>query len=144
MKFSENGKKLLKELEGLRLTSYKCTGGTWTIGYGHTGADVTGGLVITRARAEELFNSDLTRFEKCVNSVVKVDLNQNQYDALICFVFNIGCAAFEDSTMLKHINNKEFDKAAWWFPRWNISGGKPCEGQARRRAKEKELFLKKG
>ena len=91
-------------------------------------------------KAEELFNKDLIRFEKCVNESVKVPLTQNQYDALICFVFNIGCQAFKDSTMLKHINNNDFKKAAWWFSKWIIAGGKPCEGLINRRAKEKELF----
>ena len=104
MKISENGKNLLKNLEGLRLQAYQCEANEWTIGYGHKNTDVYAGLKITKERAEQLLNNDLIRFEKCVNESVNVPLTQNQYDALVCFVFNIGCAAFKSSTMLKHIN----------------------------------------
>ncbi len=141
MKISENGKKLLKELEGLRLEAYQCSAGVWTIGYGHT-STAKQGMKITCEKAEVLLKSDLIRFEKCLNSSIKTELTQNQYDALVCFIFNIGCAAFLDSSMLECINNKDFKKAAWWFSRWNIANGKPCAGLIRRRAIEKELFCK--
>ena len=86
MKTSPKGIALIKEFEGLRLKAYKCPGGVWTIGYGHT-AGVKSGMVITEAQAEEYLKADLIVFERYLNGL-GLALNQNQFDALVSFIYN--------------------------------------------------------
>ena len=146
-KASENCLNLIKEHEGLRLSAYKCTGRKWTIGCGHT-ANVKPYDVITIDEAEELLQKDIETAERAVNELVKVKLNQNQFDALVSFVFNIGRGSLKDgtgfisSTMLKFINAGHFPLAAGQFDRWVYSDGKITKGLVKRRAAEKALFLK--
>lgn len=143
MRMSENGKRILKNFEGLKLCAYRCTSGIWTIGYGHTGITVKSGDIITEAAANEFFEQDIKFFENAVNTLVTVKLNQNQFDALISFCFNIGVGkdGFAGSTMRKLLNRGEYTAAAEQFMRWVYSGGKISEGLRRRRIKERELFL---
>jgi ABC-type branched-subunit amino acid transport system substrate-binding protein len=82
MNISANGVKLIQQFEGLRLKAYQDAVGVWTIGYGHTGPDVTPGLVISQAQADALLARDLSRFEAGVTRLAAVPLNQNQFDAL--------------------------------------------------------------
>lgn len=90
MKISKQGLELIKSFEGCRLKAYQDIGGVWTIGYGHTD-NVKSGDIITQKKADELLLKDLERFEKHVNTYVQIyDFNQNQYDALVSFAFNIG------------------------------------------------------
>lgn len=90
MKISKQGLELIKSFEGCRLKAYQDIGNVWTIGYGHTG-NVKSGDIITQKQADELLLKDLERFEKHVNIYVPIyDFNQNQYDALVSFAFNIG------------------------------------------------------
>ena len=84
MRTSQNGINLIKRFEGCRLTSYKCPSGKWTIGYGHTNG-VKQGQKITKIKAEEYLKNDLKAFENAVEKMVKVPLNQNQFDALVSF-----------------------------------------------------------
>lgn len=142
MKTSENGKNLIKHFEGLRLNAYKCSSGVLTIGYGHT-AFVKENEKITIGMAEYFLDKDLTIFEYAVNKYCKVPLNQNQFDALISFVFNVGENNFVNSTLLKLLNQKKYNEAANQFERWIFDNKKrPLEGLKRRRKMEKELFLK--
>jgi len=143
MKLSENGRHILKNLEGLRLEAYTCSGGRLTIGYGHT-AGVKSGDKCTKEMAESYFNHDVVVFEKAVNQLVKVQLNQNQFDALVIFAFNVGYGkdGLGGSTLLKLLNAGDYISAAGQFERWIYSNKKPCEGLKRRRKTEKELFLK--
>ena len=87
---STAGIDLIKHFEGCRLTSYQDSVGVWTVGFGHTGSDVRPYMHITEEEAEQLLKDDLVRFEKCVNDLVKVDINQNEFDALVSFSFNLG------------------------------------------------------
>lgn len=147
MKISENGLKLIKTFEALRLSAYKCTAGIWTIGYGHI-QNVKEGDEISKEKAEELLKIDVKIAENAVNELVKVKLNQNQFDALVSFVFNVGRGSlknntgFISSTMLKFLNAGHFPLAAGQFDRWIYSGGKITNGLINRRAIEKKLFLK--
>lgn len=143
MRMSENGKRILKNFEGLKLCAYRCTSGIWTIGYGHTGITVKSGDIITEAAANEFFEQDIKFFENAVNTLVTVKLNQNQFDALVSFCFNVGIGkeGFAGSTMRRLLNRGEYTKAANQFLRWVYSGGKISEGLRRRRIKERELFL---
>lgn len=131
---------LIREFEGLRLEAYKCPAGIWTIGFGTT-QGVRPGMKISSVQAEEMLRRDLTSFESNVRNLVKVPLNQNQFDALICFVYNIGINAFAKSTFLRKLNAKDYAGAANQFTRWNKADGKVLAGLTRRREAEKKLFL---
>jgi lysozyme len=141
MRASEKGLALIRQFEGLRLSAYKCPAGVATIGYGTT-KGIKMGMEITRDEADRLLCEDAQRFADHVKSLVKVPLNQNQVDALISFVYNIGPSAFGKSTMLKLINQGLLEDAANQFVRWNKAGGKVMAGLTRRRIAERELFLR--
>lgn len=137
---SQNGINLIKEFEGIKTKAYKCPAGVWTIGYGHT-KGVKKGDTCTMAQAIEFLKEDLRIFECAINDLVKVELNQNQFDALVSFTFNVGVGAFQDSTMRKFLNEGHFPLAAGQFDRWVYAKSVKLEGLVRRRAAEKELFL---
>ena len=145
MRLSEKGLNLIKKFEGLRLTAYKCAANVDTIGYGHTGKDVYPGLKITEWEAEKLLLSDCESFQQCVSSFVTTKLNQNEYDALVSFTFNVGSTAFINSTLLKLLNqNSSRTVVAAEFGRWVKAGSEESvPGLVRRRAAEKKLFLEK-
>ena len=142
MNISQNGINLIKNFEGLRLDAYQCSSGMWTIGYGHTGSDVYKGRKITLNEAETLLKQDLTVHVNNVTKLVKVSLNQNQFDALVSFEFNAGYGNLSTSTLLKLLNKGDYTGAANQFERWIYDANKkPLEGLKNRRKKEKELFL---
>lgn len=134
-------KDVVREFEGLRLEAYLDTGGVWTIGYGHTGEEVRRGLTIDLAQAETWLTEDLREAEGYVSKLVKVGLTQNQFDALVSFVYNIGGTAFSKSTLLKKLNAGDYEGAANQLLRWNKDNGKVIGGLTNRRKKERELFL---
>jgi len=113
----------------------------WTIGFGCT-SGVYEGLVWTRAQADDAFLKELTTFEAAVNRMVTVDLNQNQYDALVSFAYNCGTDALEKSTLLKKLNKGDYKGAADQFQYWNNVNHKPVKGLTQRRASEATIFLK--
>ena len=141
MRASEKGLALIRQFEGLRLSAYKCPAGVATIGYGTT-KGIKMGMEITRDEADRLLCEDAQRFADHVKALVKVPLNQNQQDALISFVYNVGPAAFGKSTMLKLINQGLLEDAANQFVRWNKAGGEVLAGLTRRRIAERDLFLR--
>ena len=141
MNISETGIQLIKKFEGCSLKAYKCPAGIWTIGYGHT-SGVKEGQTITKAQAEDLLKQDLKQFEVVVNNLVNVSLNQNQFDALVSFCYNIGTGNIKNSTLLKLLNKGDHKGAAEQFERWVYAGAKKLNGLVKRRAAEKELFLK--
>ncbi len=143
MRTSQNGIDLIKSSEGLRLTAYPDpgTGGEpWTIGYGAT-RGVTQGMTITQDQAERMLVNDIQRFEPSIENLVKVPLNQNQWDALMSFVYNLGAGNLASSTLLKLLNAGDFAGAADQFLRWNKAAGKILPGLTARRAAERALFL---
>jgi len=141
MKISDKGLSLIKEFEGCKLTAYKDIVGVLTIGYGSTGTHVKEGMTISQERAEALLREDVLRFEQCVNKLVKVELTQNQFDALVSFAFNLGCGNLGSSTLLKKLNARDYQGAADQILRWNRAGGKIVNGLVRRREAERTLFL---
>lgn len=145
MRVSQKGIDLIKKFEGIRLTAYVCPAGVLTIGYGHTGADVKPGMRITEEEAERLLWNDTESAQQTVSSFVTVKLNQNEYDALVSFTFNVGPTAFVNSTLLKLLNHRADRKiVAGEFNRWVKAGDdKPVPGLVRRRDAEKALFLEK-
>lgn len=136
MNTSQNGINLIRRFEGVRLTAYRCPAGIWTVGYGHTGSDVKQGLVITQARAEELLKQDLRRFENYV-AATKLNLNQNQFDALVSFTYNCGSGCLQ--TLVK---GRTLNQIADALLLYNKAAGKVLEGLTNRRKAERELFLK--
>lgn len=141
MNISQNGIKLIKQFEGCELTAYRDVVGVWTIGYGHTG-DVKEGETITQAQADEILANDLKTYVAGVNNLVKVSINQNQFDALVSFAFNLGVSALGMSTLLQDINAHNFQAAAGEFGHWNHAGGQVVAGLTARRAAEAALFEK--
>ena len=140
MKTSPKGIALIKEFEGLRLKAYKCPGGVWTIGYGHT-AGVKPGMVITEAQAEEYLKADLIAFERYLNGLGLV-LNQNQFDALVSFIYNIGIGNFQKSTLLHKARIDPNDSSIMdEFLRWVYSKGCVLPGLQRRRLREMKLYF---
>lgn len=139
MKTSENGLKFIRDHEGCKLTAYKDGGGVWTIGVGHT-KGVKAGQTITQAQADTFLASDLAPVESCINQVVTVTLNQNQFDALASFTFNVGESAFKGSTLLKKLNAGDFRGAADQFTRWAYDNNVFVQGLYNRRVDEKALF----
>ena len=146
MKTSNAGKTLIKSFEGKRLAAYDDGVGVWTIGYGTikypNGSAVKKGDVRTDAQVDQYFSNDLVKFENSVNSLVKVPLTQNQFDALVSFAYNVGATNLSNSTLLRKLNSKDYKGAAAEFPKWNKAGGKVMAGLTLRRLAEQELFNK--
>lgn len=140
---NQEGFQLLTSFEGCELTAYDDGGGVWTIGYGHTGDDVYPELTISQTQAEELLRADLEKFESYVEDAVEVEIDENQFSALVCFCFNVGpeTEGFGGSTLLKLLNDGDYQGAANQFPVWNKVNGEPWPGLTRRRLAEQALFL---
>lgn len=135
---SENGLNLIKSFEGCKLTAYKClpTEKYYTIGYGHYGSDVKAGMKITKEKAEELLLQDCKKAIKNVNSFMsKYNFNQNQFDALVSFAFNVGSI-----NQLTASGTRTLEQISSKITAYNKSGGRVIAGLVKRRAKEKELF----
>lgn len=140
MNLSRRGLELIQSHEGLRLKAYLCPAGVPTIGYGST-QGVKMGDEITKAQATELLMTDIERFEDAVRKHVNVPLNQNEFDSLVSFSFNVGAGAFRDSTLLRKLNAGDRKGAADEFLRWTRGGGQVLPGLVRRRKDERDLFL---
>jgi lysozyme len=141
MKMSQAGlDNLLKKFEGCKLKAYKDPIGIWTIGYGHTSAAgepiVKEGLTITQAEAEEILRRDLGRYEVPVAALVKVELEQHQFDVLVDFAYNAGVGNLKSSTLLKKVNAEDFDAVPKELMKWTKAAGKELPGLVRRRQAE--------
>lgn len=145
MDISNRGLELIKEFEGLELEAYQDIVGIWTIGYGHTSMagppDVVPGMEITEEEATEILRRDLGQYENGVESAVKVDINQNMFDALVSCTFNIGVSAMKKSTFIKRLNQGDYVGCAEAMQWWNKAGGQVVAGLKRRREAEAALFL---
>lgn len=137
---SERGLEIIKEFEGLYLSAYLDPVGVWTIGYGHT-LGVYPGMTITAQEADKLLRQDVAGHVQGIYNSVRVPLNQNQFDALASFVFNLGANILSNSTLLEYINSKQWYAAAEEMKLYNKGGGMVLEGLVRRRNMEAELFL---
>jgi lysozyme len=140
MRTSTKGIELIKKHEGLKLRAYKCPAGVWTIGYGHT-QNVKEGDVITTKQAEDLLKQDLVSRESFINSHL-TNINQNQFDAIISLVYNIGEGAFLRSQLFKCIKANPIGvniKTEWM--KWVRGGGTFLPGLAKRRGEELNLYF---
>lgn len=140
MKTSARGVKLITDFEGFRANAYQDVVGVWTIGYGFT-KGVKKGDKITREEAERRLRGELTEYEHGVTKACRVPPNQNQFDALVCFAFNVGVAGMSRSSVIKAHNREDYQAAARAFGLWNKAGGKVWPGLTRRRAAEGALYL---
>jgi len=152
MQLSTNGYNLIKKFEGLRLSAYRDVAGVWTIGYGstryHDGRTVKpGDKLASEIQAHAILRNTMKPYEDAVNSQVKVPINQNQFDALLSFSYNVGTGALEESTLLIKLNESSYTEAAAHFLAWDKitdpSTGKKviCETLVNRRQQERELFM---
>lgn len=142
---SDRGFNIIRQFEGLRLKAYDDGGGVWTIGYGTIkypdGRAVKRGDTCTAAQAEAWLKSDCKWVDACLDKYVKIKVNQNQFDALASFVYNVGEKQFRTSTLLKVLNDGQILVAADNFDRWIYDNSKKEQGLVNRRAQEKKLFL---
>jgi lysozyme len=144
-----NGTALIKAFESCMkavtggFQAYLDPVGVLTIGWGHTndnGTKFDSSTVWTQAQCDAELLRDMGVFEAAVNNLVKVPINQDQFDALVSFAFNVGAGNLASSTLLKKVNAGDFAGAAQEFQRWNKAGGKVLAGLTRRRASEALLF----
>ena len=140
MKISQYGIDLIKHFEGCVLDAYKCPAGVWTIGYGHT-KDVQPGDSWSEDHANHMLEVELEEYENYVSTAVTVPLSQNQFDALVSWVYNLGNGNLTSSTMLKVLNSGDYDGVPAQIKRWNKAGGKVLEGLNRRRQAEADMFV---
>ena len=154
MRMSQRGRELLAEWEGVELVVYKDSADLPTIGVGHllTRDELTSGKImirgqtvryangLTKQQALDLLGQDLLRFEDAVNKGVRVDLGQNQFDAIVSFTFNVGDNAFKNSTLLKVLNQGRHNEVPNQLRRWVYAGNKKIQGLANRREKEIQLW----
>lgn len=146
MKIGKKGLDLIKSFEGLKLKPYLDSAGIPTIGYGTIMYD-NGKRVsmqdppITEDQANQYLEYEVNEKTAAVNQFVTIAINQNQFDALVCFAYNVGVGALQKSTLLKLLNSGDYAGAADQFLRWNKAGGKEIPGLTRRRQAERALFL---
>ena len=142
-RINEAGLALIKRYEGCELTAYRCPAGKWTIGFGSTGPHVYPGLTITREQAEDLLRRDLDRFEKRVSQVQR-PLTDNQFSALVSFIFNCGPLALQGTGMTAALSSPQWEaEVPRQMLRWTKSGGKELKGLVARRQAEVELWNRK-
>lgn len=147
---SASGLKLIQSFEGCekkagrgRFRAYVDPVGVLTIGWGHTnatGRKFSADSVWTQAECDAALREDMAKFESGVRSLVKVEIEQCQFDALVSFAYNCGIGNLKSSTLLRKVNRRDFSGAAREFAKWNKAGGRVLKGLTRRRAAEATLF----
>jgi len=147
MKLNEKGIELMHKFEGLKLSSYLCPAKVWTIGYGNTfyedGSKVQPNQHISIKRANQLFCNIVEKsFSQPIRKLLKQELSENQFSALVSFAYNVGMANLEKSTLLKKVNTSPNDKEiSKEFSKWNKAGGKELKGLTARRKAEADLYF---
>ena len=139
MRTSPHGIVLIKHFEGCETKAYQCSADVWMIGYGHT-RGVREGDEITEDKAQYMLLEDLKHFEGYVDRLVEVSLNQDQFDALVSWTFNLGPTNLKESTLLEKLNAGHYEEVPAQMARWNRSNGEILEGLKRRRAAEGLLW----
>lgn len=142
MQLGAAGLELIKEFESCRLTAYLDQRGIPTIGYGHTGAEVSVGQSCTQAQADQFLLSDTKTATLGVLKSLDVVVTQNQFDALVSFTFNVGIGSEAHSTLIKQVNMGHVLLAGDEFLKWDHVNGVANLGLLRRRQAEQALFLK--
>ncbi len=142
MNTSDAGLALIRRFEGFSARPYLCPSRILTIGYGHviTPAEYSVPMVISEARAMELLMADVAVAEKAVAHYISIALNQNQFDALVSFTYNLGSGVLQRATLRRAINRGEASAIAYQWKRWVWGGGRKLPGLVARRAAELALF----
>lgn len=143
MKSGNDCRDLIRHFESCVLKAYPdpaTNGPPITIGYGHTGPEVRMGDTLTPPEAEALLALDLIRFERGVDEMLKRDVTQSQFDALVSLAFNIGLGNLKGSTLMKRLNAGEDAAAQEQFLVWNRAAGQVMKGLQRRRKAESLVF----
>ncbi len=141
MKVSQECIDLVKFFEGFESKAYLCPANVWTIGYGRT-KNVREGDVVNEAQAERDLFEELDEFAEQVLNTVKVDLEQNELDALTSWTYNLGVGNLQSSTLLKKLNSGDKNSVPSEMVRWNKAAGKVLAGLTRRREAEAKLWVK--
>ena len=141
MRTSVAGRRAIQAFEGFRSTPYRDAGGKLSIGFGHLIKPAESFSRISYGEAEDLLSQDLRSAENAVNWLVTAPLTQNQFDALVSLVFNIGSGNFAKSTLLKFLNAGDYAQAAGQFARWSLVDGRRLSGLVKRREAETQLFI---
>lgn len=139
-RISTAGRDLIAKFEGNELSAYRDSGGVLTIGIGHTGPEVTPGLVWTQEQVNTAFGHDIARFEAAVSRSVTVPVTQGQYDSMVSLAFNIGETAFGNSTLVRKLNAGDYEGASREFAVWNKVKGKVSSNLTSRRRIERQVF----
>lgn len=145
MEVNKAGKDLIKRFEGCKLKAYKCPAGLWTISCGLTfypdGTKVKEGDVITQQQAEDYFNAIVDDFAKKVDALIKSNVSENNFSALVSFAYNIGMGNFQRSTLLRKVNaNPKDPSIRAEFMKWTRANDKVLNGLVRRREAEAKLY----
>ena len=145
MEINKAGKDLIKRFEGCKLKAYKCPANVWTIGFGNTfyedGTKVKEGDVITQERADELFDIIISDFVRMTDALVKSDVTENNFSALVSFTFNVGTGNLKKSTLLKKVNaNPKDPSSPAEFRKWTKANNVVLKGLVRRREAEAKLY----
>ena len=139
MNISKEGLALIKKFEGCELKAYRCPANVLTIGYGVT-KGVTEDMEITQQEADEMLAGELIEYTEYINNMVKVALNQGQFDALTAWIYNLGPTNFKDSTLLRVLNEGRYNEVPQEIKRWNKANGQVLNGLIKRREAEALLF----
>jgi lysozyme len=146
MNVTEEGLDLIRESEGFRRRAYRDAVGVWTIGYGHTSAagqpDVKAGDDISREEGEAILARDVAAFAEGVGRLVKRELSDAQFSALVSFAYNVGLGNFKSSGVLRAVNEGDFGAVPQRLAMWNKASGRVLPGLVKRRAAEGALFAK--
>ena len=142
MRISDAGLSIIKEFEGFSTVPYRDGAGKMTIGFGHLIRRGELFVEIDEDAGIDLLRDDVRDAENAVDTLVTVPLNQNEFDSLCSFTFNLGAGSLRDSTLLRLLNARDFDGAAAQFTRWKYIGDAVSNGLSRRREMERALFTK--
>ncbi len=144
MFMTDEGLDLIRQFEGFRAAAYRDPVGVWTIGYGHTsmaGApEVTPGLTISENEAAQILARDVDQFARGVRALLRVDLSDGQFSALVSFAYNVGLGALKKSSVLTAVNARDFAAVPRRLQLWTKAGGHVLPGLVKRRAAEAALF----
>lgn len=141
MKVSPRGTSFVAQYESFSAKPYKEPNGSFSVGYGHQIKPGENLPSVTREQAETLLKNDLRIAENAVKNSVRVPLNQNQFDALVSFTYNVGSGNLQRSTLVRKLNAEDYSGASEEFKKWSYAQGKKLKGLEVRREAERDLFV---
>ena len=137
---TQRGLDLIKHFESFRSEPYICAGGYLSVGYGHVIKPNEVFLEVTEAEAEALLLADVAIAERSVLRLIRIPLEDNRFDALVSFTFNVGGGGFQRSTLRQKVNREEHEEVPDEFRKWVYAGGRKLKGLIKRRELEASLY----